>query len=135
MDRFYVNSAQNIGRDTLDDIDGLNVNADGSMEYMDLVNYLGPDAVRLNQLDELVIGRIAIRKHCENMCGIGKRQANRMVADQKFILKISSIEFTSTTSLDVYIEKHKQRAALGRRQAGLETDNLIHITAVNSCYI
>lgn len=132
MESIFVNSAQNMGRRCLDMVVGLNIDVDGSMACEELLNFLGPEATRLETINDLIVGKVYIRDYYQRISNIGKRQANRELQEQDFIMQRRGIHFTSTTSLEAYRNECIQDAALGRRQAGIETDNLIRMTVVSS---
>lgn len=123
-----------MSKSKLNKIEGLTdiVDGEGVVEYQDLIAYLGIEAKRLDKIGDLVIGQNCIRKYCEDNYGIGKRQANRHLNGEDFILQRGGIYFTSTTSMDAHRETCEKRAAIGRRRAGNQTKNLIRMTMVSS---
>ena len=108
----YVNSADNIGRDALDEIPG--IDGQGRMNIQNLHQLIEPQEDVC--ISDLVIGKVAIRKYIEesgrhvrnNQQPYGKRQANKLKSKADFIqiVEVSSgysPEWTMMNSLDAFM--------------------------------
>ena len=127
--RLYVNSTDNMSVNSLEDyIDGMS--AKGAVDIRVIHEMVNEQEVV--EVDDLVVGIIAIRKRIEELGShvryggepYSKRQANNLKNKADFIKELQikgyRLKWTLTNSLDTFVEAQAEAGRVSHRNAALK---------------
>lgn len=103
---FFVNSGHGQSRDWVDEHIP-KADFRGAVQIPYIQKALG---LKDTQIDNLIVGKVSIRKYVEDKFGYQKVQANQIVKNMDFLGSWKTVDTTLTNSVDTFVNDHKAQA-------------------------